>query len=172
MDSRAIAFLILAWVSLAGLYGRVIQALWRKKQAGTLLLTPGRDKIPIFVGIFSALLSIVLALQWLHSANHDVNRLIPALVLLGGGLDAVLGRLEIRKGGIVQGRRFYNWQSIASYSWREKKDKVQLVLKLRSGYFFRKERQFPISGIHKDAVDRELRLHIPGELLEGTPTQE
>ncbi len=168
MDSR----LVLAWFSLTVLFGQVIQAFWRKKQAGSLLLTPGRDQILIFVGIFCALQSIELALQWLHSANHDVNRLIPALVILGLGLGSILGRLEIRKGGIVLGRRFHHWQSIASYAWREKKVKAQLVLKLRSGYFFRKERQFPISGIHRNAVDRELRLYLPGESLEGTSPQE
>jgi hypothetical protein len=148
-------------------WGAVIQWLWRRAQAGPLLVAL-RTPLPIaiIVGICATtfILIDVVRLIEVSEQTGDVlanvfARFESMSVFVVGFLMLSVG-IEIRKQGCVTCFRFIRWQEIESYDWRQAKAALLLLLRLK----LRNNQVFPeklVDPAKQEMVDRILLEHVP-----------
>lgn len=140
--------------------------LWRRRQAGSVLMNLGRSsrhKMFLGIGVLLILLSIVeLVSSFVENGTDavDVSSIVWGLSFGVFFLFMGLSGLEIREAGIFSDGQLLNWERIESYEWGEK----ALTVRLKRWWF--KTVSFPVPRLHRDAVSDLLAQHISGATVE------
>lgn len=161
-----------------GFWAYIVIRPWRKRQAGSVLLHPGRltsHKSMLVAGGICVLCGIVSLVDALLEADVELKEISCGLFWLSGAayfFSVGLGCFEIRERGILYLGRFVKWKRVESYKWEGKNDHT-LTMRLRQRLLSLANRTISLSipSVHKDAVDSLLAQHISGaasEVRNGT----
>jgi hypothetical protein len=148
---------VYSWGSLLGLWLFLCTWLWRRRQAGILLLDLGRVRQTQWFGGVGLLLLLgggLLLVTSLRTADFDRKVVLLCVLLssLGSLLVSMwLSRVEIRTKGIWSFGCLIPWASIFSYEWTTKRGEI-LVLKLR-GPVWSFAVRYPLTATAKEDIE-------------------
>jgi hypothetical protein len=137
--------------------------LWRRRGTGERLFTEARDRKKFFLSGVTLVMGCLLFSEGLVAQNTSeaVGKLAPASVLIVIAVIDLVGRLEIRSGGIVYGSSVVRWETIDSHEWNRRQDSYELVLHLKHRWVFHTVR-YLITAAQKDKVESVLKISTSG----------
>jgi hypothetical protein len=163
-DRTTLAFALLLCYFYAG---QTVQWLWRRKQAGPLVMAlhaPGA----VFFGSVLVLFGILLIANLVNGSAQTRDTLVhvcSSITVLSGLAFLLLwvcAGVQLRKMGCVTFSRFVPWEAIEGCEWKPSgsKDRLLFLLKLK----LRESPAVFLATVHpakKGAIDRILMEHLP-----------
>ena len=144
---------------IAGIWLAMGYGLWRRRQAGSVLLNLGRSsrhKMSLGIGVLMIFYSIVQLVSFFVDNAADAVDVSSIVWGLSFGVFFLFVGLsgEIREAGIFSDGQLLKWERIKSYEWGEK----ALTVRLKRRWF--KTVSFPVPPLHRDAVSDLFAQHV------------